>query len=333
MVTLPKNRGVVLVTGGAGYIGSHTCKALYEEGFCPVVYDDFSTGCKEAVKWGPCVKGAIQNSTRLIAVIKKYKPVAVMHFAARISAGESVKNPAAFYETNVTGTCKLLDACLKTGVRRFIFSSSAAVYGIPSKTPIQENSTTKPINPYGETKLIIEWMLESYRRAYGMEYMALRYFNAAGADADGEIGCLQKTPTNLIPIIMNVLSGKQKKLEIYGKDYNTPDGTPIRDYIHVSDLADAHVKALQFLLKNGGGESLNLGSGKGYSVMEVLKAAELVSHKKIPVVECPRRVGDPPILIADSKKARQLLHWKPQCEKINVIVETAYKWAFREEMR
>lgn len=323
----------ILITGGAGYIGSHACKALAEAGFLPVVYDNLSTGDRRAVKWGPFIKGDIHDTQKLLSAFKRYKPVGVMHFAARVAAGESVVKPSEYYESNVIGTKRLLDACIEGKIQNFIFSSSAAVYGVPKKLPVSEQADTTPINPYGETKLATEWMLSSYHRAYGLNYIALRYFNAAGADPDGEIGPYQENLHNLIPCIMDVLAGKRRRLEVFGSNYATADGTALRDYVHVSDLASAHVKALRYLLKNGKSQSLNLGTGRGHTVMKVIHAAEKSSGKKISIKMSARRPGDPAKLVADSRQAKNILKWAPAYTTIDSIVSTAFAWAGKRGRR
>jgi UDP-glucose-4-epimerase GalE len=317
----------VLVTGGAGYIGSHACKALKESGYLPVVYDNLSTGRKEAVQWGPLVVGDIHDAKKLAAALKKYRPKAVMHFAALISVGESVLDPQRYYANNVMGSLALLEAVRKAGIHCFIFSSSAAVYGIVKTNPAREDAPKQPINPYGETKLITEWFLTSYAKAYGLRSIAFRYFNAAGADPGGELGSYQKEPLNLIPIVIDFLHGKRKKLEVFGEDYDTPDGTAIRDYIHVSDVAEAHVKGLTYLLEGGTSLTINLGTGKGHSVLEVIRGMEKVSKRKIGFKMAGRREGDPAVLMADNRRAKKVLHWQPQHSSLMEILTTAWKWA------
>ncbi len=319
------------MTGGAGYIGSHACKALSKSGFIPVVYDNLSTGNVKSIKWGPFVRGDIQESKKLLSVLRRYKPIGVMHFAALTAARDSIQQPSEYYESNLIGTKRLLDVCIKENIKKFIFSSSAAVYGAPKKIPISEESASNPLNPYGETKLAIECMLASYSRAYDLNYIALRYFNAAGADPDAKIGSYQKKPTNLIPRVMEVLAKKKRELPIFGTDYATRDGTALRDYIHVSDLASAHVQSLNLLLQTTESHSLNLGTGRGYTVFEVIAAAEKISGKKIHKVLKARAEGDCDKLVADSRKAQKLLHWKPVHENIEDIITTAFSWAMKRE--
>jgi len=321
-----KNNSYVLVTGGAGYIGSHACKSLAKNGYIPVTYDNLINGNKNAVKWGPFEKGDILDSSKLIKVINKYKPVAIMHFAAHIAAGESVTDPGKYYRNNTMGGLSVIEAAVACGIKHIIFSSTAAVYGISEINPITEDLSTQPINPYGYSKLMVEKMLESFSTAYGITYSILRYFNAAGADPEGEIGCYHKQPSNLIPVIMEILAGKREYLEIFGTDYNTQDGTAIRDYIHVSDLASAHVLALKHLLSGGTNILVNLGTGQGYSVKEVVTSSTKVSGKQVPMKNTSRRAGDPPILVSNANKAYDILGWKAEYTNIDDITSTAWQW-------
>jgi UDP-arabinose 4-epimerase len=259
----------ILVTGGAGYIGSHVCKALHAAGYNPVTYDNLSSGHDWAVKWGPLERGDILDAPRLKEVFASYKPAAVMHFAALIVVGESVENPAKYYRNNVAGSLSLLEAMRAQGVNHFIFSSTAAVYGLPEIVPISETATERPINPYGETKLIVERMLRDFGGAYGLNWTALRYFNAAGADPDGEIGEAHDPETHLIPIVLEAIQGKRGRVNVFGTVYDTRDGTCVRDYIHVCDLADAHVAALDRVRRGGSSTAYNLGNGAGFTVHEV----------------------------------------------------------------
>jgi len=319
-------RPVVLVTGGAGYIGSHACEALAREGFEPVVYDNLSLGHREMVKFGPLEEGDIRDRQRLIEVIGKYRPVAVMHFAALISVGESVENPAIYYDNNVHGAQTLLDAMRDTGVERFVFSSTAAVYGMPPSQPMTEATPKAPINPYGRSKRMVEQMLEDYGAAYGLRSIALRYFNACGAHPDAGIGEAHEPETHLIPRALMAVAGQIDGLELMGTDYATPDGTAVRDYIHVCDLADAHVAALRHLVAGGRSDQINLGTGRGYSVKEIIEATARVVGREVPHRFAPRRAGDPPELVADPARAAEILGWRAQWTDIDRVIATAWAW-------
>lgn len=322
----PANKQV-LVTGGAGYIGSHTCKALAHAGYQPVTYDDLSGGRRDAVKWGPFEHGDIRDAERLSAVLEKYAPMAAMHFAGLIEVGESVTDPAKFYDVNVGGTLRVLQAMQSNDVSDFIFSSTAAVYGTPEKVPIPEDAPARPINPYGSSKLMVENMLRDFDRAYGLKSVALRYFNAAGADPDGEIGEDHDPETHLIPLALRAQIGGQP-LKLFGTDYATPDGTAVRDYIHVSDVATAHVKALDYLRSGGETRALNIGTGKGHSVRSILSVIERVTGHPVPMEEAARRPGDPPELVADPSLSRQILSLPDGSLKdLDTMVETAWRWA------
>lgn len=316
-------RPVVLVTGGAGYIGSHTCKQLHRDGFEPVVYDNLSTGNRQAVKWGRLVVGDVLDTPRLVSAMREVKPAAIIHFAASAYVGESVTEPAKYYSNNTGGMMALLDACRITGVSRIIFSSSCATYGIPDHCPINEATPQQPINPYGRTKLIGEQMLADYGAAYGLTYMALRYFNACGADPEGEIGEWHTPETHLIPRALMAAMGTIPALEVFGDDYPTHDGTCVRDYVHVSDLATAHVQALKHLLAGGESQRLNIGTGRGHSIREVLSAIHRVTGRKVPVVMRPRRPGDPPELVADPALAKSVLGFTAQYSDLDTIMQTA----------
>lgn len=318
----------ILVTGGAGYIGSHTCKALSKAGYKPITFDNMSTGHEHAVKWGPLEVGDIRDAETLSAVFQKYKPEAVIHFASKIVVSESVKVPDSYYDNNVNGTLSLLNAMKTHAVNSIVFSSTAAVYGYPKTTPINESHPLAPINPYGKTKLACEWLLQDYNTAYGINAIALRYFNAAGADPDGEIGEEHEPETHLIPLILKAAK-EGTKISIYGDDYDTPDGTCIRDYIHVTDLADAHIKALEYLLENKQSETFNLGTGQGYSVREVLDAARKITAKEIHESIAKRRAGDPASLVAKSSAAQNSLGWKPDQSDLESIINTAWNWEKR----
>lgn len=324
----PSSHGtkMVLVTGGAGYIGSHACKALSRAGYLPVAYDNLIYGHRDFVKWGPFEKGDITNAKRLAEVMEKYKPEAVMHFAAFAYVGESVEKPDKYYRNNVAGTLTLLETMKSNGVHKIVFSSSCATYGNPLTLPIKENHIQSPLNPYGWSKLIVEQMLKDFDRAYGIKNIALRYFNAAGADPDSEIGEDHSPETHLIPLIIDAALGIRPHIMVYGNDYPTPDGTCIRDYIHVADLAEAHVLAMKKLETNHETCAYNLGNGLGHSVKEIIAATELVIGNKIPILIGARRFGDPDRLVSDSSKAEKELGWKPQHVDIMTIIDHAWKW-------
>ena len=316
----------ILVIGGAGYIGSHVVRKLKAQGFCPVVYDNLSTGFREAVdKNIPFIKGDLSNKTLLKKVFKKYKINAVMHFAAFIEVGESVENPAKYYKNNLAKVLNLLEAMLENKINYFVFSSTAATFGNPITKTIDEKHPQNPINPYGQTKLFVEKILKDYDKAYGLKSTVLRYFNASGADENAPIGEAHKKETHLIPIVLQTALGRRKEIKIFGTDYPTPDGTCIRDYIHVNDLARAHILALEYMYKNNKSQDFNLGSSKGASVLEIIKKAQKITGKKIPVFKDKRRPGDPAVLIASSKKAKKLLNWKTTYS-IDEIIKTAYNW-------
>lgn len=316
----------VLVTGGAGYIGSHACKALSQAGYQPVACDNLVYGHPWAVQWGPLEQGDIADRVWLNDLIARYQPVAVMHFAAYAYVGESVQDPGKYYRNNVAGTLTLLEAMRDHQIGYFIFSSTCATYGIPEQVPIVEETPQAPINPYGASKLMIERMLADFEVAHGLRSLCLRYFNAAGADADAEIGEDHDPETHLIPLAIKAAQRGEPQLAIFGTDYPTPDGTAVRDYIHVTDLADAHVRALKDLRSGGASGVLNLGTGQGYSVREVVNAIEAISGRPVPVREAPRRAGDPPILVANPERAMQRLNWRPTSSDLPSIIETAWRW-------
>jgi UDP-arabinose 4-epimerase len=316
----------VLVFGGAGYIGSHVCKALKKAGFIPVVFDNFSSGHRWAVQWGPYVEGDILNLSLLNKILLHYCPIGIIHLASLIDVRESVANPTKYFQTNVGGSLALLQAVLAQGIRPIVFSSSAAVYGAPKTTPIPESHPKNPVSPYGRTKLIVEELLSDLFHAHGLPSISLRYFNAAGADPEGEIGESHNPETHLIPSSLLAALKKRPPLAIYGTDHATADGTAIRDYIHVTDLADAHVKALQHLLRHPTALSLNLGTGQGYSVHHVLALAQEVAKCPIPNTIGPKNSSDPPILVAEAQQARTLLHWEPRYSSLPTILETAWQW-------
>jgi UDP-arabinose 4-epimerase len=322
-MTASTSKPAVLVTGGAGYIGSHTCKQLYCEGFEPVVYDNLSTGNRHAVKWGPLIAADVRDTGRLAAALRETRPMAVIHFAASAYVGESVTDPAKYYANNVAGMMSVLDAGREAGIKRIIFSSSCATYGIPQLCPITEASPQNPINPYGRTKLVGEQMLADYAGAYGMNYVALRYFNACGADPEREIGEWHDPETHLIPRALMAAMGSIPALEVFGDDYPTRDGTCVRDYVHVSDLAEAHVQAVKYLAAGGQDRCLNIGTGHGHSIREVLAAISRVTGRPVPVVMKPRRPGDPPELVADPSLARRILGFSARHSGLDTIVRTA----------
>ncbi len=316
----------VLVTGGAGYIGSHTCKALAAAGYTPVTFDNLSYGHSHAVKWGPLEQGDLLDQTRIADVLVHYKPVAVIHFAAFALVGESVAHPGMYYANNVGGTLNLLEAMTATGLDKIVFSSTCATYGIPDSVPIDEDMVQNPVNPYGRTKWVVEGMLREFETAHGLRHVALRYFNACGADRGGEIGEEHEPETHLIPRILMGLSETGPALTVFGQDYPTPDGTCIRDYIHVEDLATAHVKALDYLLAGGQSTQLNLGTGEGYSVMQIIHAVERVTGLKVPYSVGPRRAGDPPILVAKTHKAKAVLGFETAQSDLDTIISTAWNF-------
>ena len=316
----------ILVTGGAGYVGSHACKALAAAGFVPVTYDNLSRGHREAVRWGPLVEGDLHDRALLAESMRVYKPAAVMHFAAFAYVGESVGDPELYYRNNVGGTLALLSAMREAGIGHLVFSSTCATYGNPSEVPIRETAPQHPVNPYGETKLAIERVLYWYAGAYGLRSVALRYFNAAGADPDGEIGEEHDPETHLIPLVVRAALGQAGPVGLFGTDYPTPDGTPIRDYIHVADLADAHVRALRHLEAGADSAAFNLGTGHGHSVREVIAAVEDATGGAVPRRELARRPGDPPALVADAALAAATLGWQPQHSDLMTIVGTALRW-------
>src|SRR5262245_9037714 len=314
----------ILIVGGAGYIGSQTAKAAAAAGLEPVVFDNLVYGHRWAVKWGPLIEGDLADGALVKRVLEEHEVTAVVHFAAYAYVGESVTNPRKYYRNNVAGTLNLLDAMVDAGVRDIVFSSTCATYGEPLRVPIDEQHPQSPVNPYGETKLAIERALFWYQRAYPIRFAALRYFNAAGADPDGEVGEDHDPETHLIPLAIEAALGGQG-LDIYGTDYPTPDGTAIRDYIHVQDLADAHVAALEKLRGGASRLFVNLGTGRGHSVREVIAAVEKVSGKKVPARDCDRRAGDPPALVADARLAADVLGWQARIPAIETIVEHAWQ--------
>jgi UDP-glucose-4-epimerase GalE len=315
----------VLVTGGAGYIGSHACKALSGAGYRVVVYDSLAAGHREAVRYGPLIEGDIADVAAVRNALREHRVSAVMHFAAFLDVGESVRVPARYYRNNVVGTLGVLEAMAEEGVARFIFSSTCATYGDPVETPMSESHPQRPINAYGETKLAIERALPHFERAYGMQWTVLRYFNAAGADPDGEIGEDHSPEIHAIPRAIDAACGGAA-FHVFGDDYPTPDGTCLRDYIHVCDLADAHVKALTAMANGAPSDAYNLGTGHPRSVKDVIDSVERVTDKRVPWTKAARRPGDPAILYAKADKARAALGWTPRFPDLDSIVGTAWNW-------
>jgi len=318
--------GMILVTGGAGYIGSHANKELNSAGYETVVLDNMSYGHEDFLKWGVLEKVDLADLESLRNVFQKYEIDAVMHFAAFTYVGESVEDPQKYYLNNLRNTLNLLQVMNEFKVRKLVFSSTCATYGNPQEIPITETHPQNPISPYGKGKFMVEKVLEDYSAAYGLCYVSLRYFNAAGADPEGDIGERHNPETHLIPLILDAAIGKRDDIKIFGTDYSTPDGTCIRDYIHVTDLADAHIKALKYLENGGKSEVFNLGNGNGFSVREVIEEARKVTGKKIKATETGRRPGDPPILVGSSDKARKILKWKPKYDDLSKIISTAWEW-------
>ncbi len=318
-------RPTVLVTGGAGYIGSHAAKALSRAGYHVVVYDNFIAGHREAAKFGDLVEGDITDLAAVSRALRDHAVSAVMHFAAFLDVGESVREPARYYRNNVGGALTVLEAMATESVKQFVFSSTCATYGEPIETPIAETHPQKPINAYGETKLAVERALPHFERAYGIDAIALRYFNAAGADPDGEIGEDHAPEIHIIPRAIEAATGGPG-LQVFGDDYPTPDGTCLRDYIHVTDLAEAHVRALETIVETGTSGAYNLGTGHPHSVKDVINAVEKVTGRKVPWTLGPRRPGDPAVLYAAPHKAQAELHWKPRFAELDTIVETAWNW-------
>ena len=316
----------VLVTGGAGYIGSQTAKALARAGHYGVVLDNLATGHREAVKWGPFIEADVGDKELLAKIFKEHRIEAVIHFAASLLVGESVKNPQKYFWNNVVNTLSLLDTMKAVGVKPIVFSSSAAVYGNPDKVPITEDHRKLPVNPYGESKLCMERAIRWYGVAYGLRGAALRYFNAAGADLEGELGEEHDPESHLIPLVVQAALGQRPHVEVFGTDYPTPDGTAIRDYIHVVDLADAHVRALEYLAAGGESTELNLGTGEGHSVREVVAGVDKLCDGHVPAKDGPRRAGDPAVLVADPSKARLVLGWQPKYSDLDTIIQSAWKW-------
>jgi UDP-glucose-4-epimerase GalE len=316
----------ILVVGGAGYIGSYMCKYLSRNGYHPVVLDSLEHGHRAAVRWGELYEGSIADTALLDHLFSRHKIDAVMHFAAYCYVGESVDQPDLYYRNNVADTLTLLEAMAAKGVNRFIFSSSCATYGEPVQIPMTEDHPQQPINPYGRTKLMVEWMLKDFSRAHGLRFAALRYFNAAGADPEGELGEDHRPETHLIPLVLQTALGQREHVTIFGEDYPTRDGACIRDYIHIDDLAQAHALALARLLEGDPGGCYNLGNGEGYSVREVIETARRVTGRPIPSRAADRRPGDPAVLIGSSERAHRELGWRPRYGDLKSIIETAWRW-------
>jgi UDP-arabinose 4-epimerase len=321
----------ILVTGGAGYIGSHACKVLAKAGYTPIAFDNLVYGHREAVRWGPLVEGDLADARLLADTLSRFEIAAVIHFAAFAYVGESMAKPQLYFHNNVVNTLTLLDAMLAAKLRHIVFSSSCATYGTPARVPITEDTPQNPVNPYGESKLIGERAIHWYGEAYGMTYAALRYFNASGADPDGEIGEAHDPETHLVPLVLATALGRRAQIDIYGTDYPTPDGSAVRDYIHVQDLAEAHVAALGRLLGGGASLAVNLGTGSGHSVRAVIDAAERITGRRIARREVPRRAGDPPALVADVARAKELLGWSARMSDLDSILATAWAWHLAAE--
>jgi UDP-glucose 4-epimerase len=316
----------VLVVGGAGYIGSHMVKMLARSGHEATVFDNLEKGYRDAVLYGEFVEGDLANSTDLGNLMSVAEFDCVMHFASYIEVGESVADPAKYYRNNVSNTQNLLDAMVRHGVKYFVFSSTAAIFGEPEYSPIDETHSKKPINPYGQSKLMVEQILADYDKAYGLKSVSLRYFNAAGADPEGELGERHIPETHLIPLVLQAASGRRESISVFGSDYETTDGSCVRDYIHINDLCDAHMLALNELRATNLSEHYNLGNGLGFSVKQVIDTAAKISGRSINVIEADRRPGDPAVLVADATKARDKLGWEPKSSQLEQIIETAWNW-------
>jgi len=316
----------ILVVGGAGYIGSYMCKYLAKNNYQPIVLDSLVCGHAQAVKWGPLIHGSTDNPALLRQIFSDYQIAAVMHFAAFIFVGESVTEPAKYYRNNVANTLNLLEIMVEKKISDFIFSSTCAIYGEPTQIPMTEEHSLYPVNPYGRSKLMVENIVDDFKDAYGLKAVCLRYFNAAGADPDAEVGEAHDPENHLIPLILQTALGKREAIHIFGDDYPTKDGTCIRDYIHIADLAQAHLLSLESLLDGSSGGKYNLGNGNGYSVREVIDVARKITGKPIPAKVMPRRAGDAEVLIGSSEKAVRELGWKPEYPDLHTIVETAWRW-------
>ncbi|MBF0109119.1 MAG: UDP-glucose 4-epimerase GalE [Magnetococcales bacterium] len=327
---LDRSRPVVLVTGGAGYIGAHTCRQLHATGYTPVVIDNLTTGWASSVRWGPLERGDVRDKLFVDAMMRKYQPHAVFHFAALSVVAESMRKPAGYYHVNALGGLNLLQSMSEYGVGHFILSSSAAVYGEPETFPIPETHPTRPLNPYGQSKLFTEQMTHHIGRVGNIRHVILRYFNAAGADILGSLGEDHRPETHLIPLVLQAALESQEPLHIFGADYDTPDGTCIRDYIHVNDLAEIHCRALKHLEEGGDSEIFNVGTGSGHSIMEIIELARKITQRKVTTIIGPRRSGDPSRLVADSGKARQALNWHPRYSDLETILATTWSWILKQ---
>jgi UDP-arabinose 4-epimerase len=321
----------ILVTGGAGYIGSHACKVLAGAGYVPVTYDNLSLGHRSAVKYGPFVEGDLADGERLRAVLSEHEVEAIVHFAANAYVGESIGNPRKYFRNNVINSLNLLEAMVDANVKHLVYSSTCAIYGTPEEIPIPEEHPQSPVNPYGETKRIVESAVRWFGEAYSLSCVSLRYFNAAGADIEGEIGEDHDPETHLVPIVFEAALGRRTHVEIFGTDYPTRDGTAVRDYVHVSDLASAHLKALEYLIEGGASDAFNLGTGQGRTVHEIIQAVERVCGRAVPSKEGKRRPGDPVELVADARRAEEILGWRPRFSELEQIVSSAWKWHSKSE--
>jgi UDP-glucose 4-epimerase len=317
----------VLVTGGAGYIGSHACKALHASGFVPVAFDNLATGWREAVRYGPLVEGDLMDRARIEAALETYRPVAVMHFAALSLVGESMTDPGRYWRINVTGALNLIEAAVAAGCGAFVFSSTCATYGDQDGVVLDEDTPQRPINSYGASKLAIEQMLGNFRASHGLRSVIFRYFNVAGADPEGEVGEQHRPETHLIPLMLDAIAGRRPALTVHGSDYDTPDGTCIRDYVHVMDLAEAHVLGLRQLLEGGEGGVYCLGTGSGFSVREVIAHAATVTNRDVPIIEGPRRPGDATRLVSGSARAKAVLGWEPHRSTLPQMIADAWRWS------
>ncbi|MCK6542753.1 UDP-glucose 4-epimerase GalE [bacterium] len=316
----------ILITGGAGYIGSHAVRLLLRAGHDVVILDNLIFGHADFAQGCPLIQADLSDMAMLEKTFEQHKPQAVLHFAAYAYVGESVENPGKYYQNNVGSTLHLLEAMVRHNVKKLVFSSTCATYGIPQKTPLTEEHPQVPINPYGQTKKMVEQILSDFDRAHGLKSVCLRYFNASGADPDGGIGEDHNPETHLIPLVLDAAMGRRSHITVYGADYETPDGTCVRDYIHVTDLADAHIRALDFLVRENRSDFFNLGNGKGFSVKEIIAASEKVTGKSIPVHYGERRPGDPAVLVGSAEKAKAILGWQPQYNDIHTIIQTAWNW-------
>ena len=322
--------GTVLITGGAGYIGAHVNKYLFEKGYKTIVLDNLERGWRDLVQWGDFIEGSVGDTLLLDDIFSRYRITDVVHLAAFAYVGESVEKPLSYWANNFNESLALVEQCVKRGVKRLVFSSTCATYGQPDSIPIDEEHRQSPISPYGASKLAVEWMIRDVSVVTGLKYFILRYFNAAGADPEGQIGERHIPETHIVPLALRAAHTSPSKVTMFGTDYSTADGTGVRDYVHVTDLADAHVRALEHLAGGGASESCNLGSGQGFSVGEVIDSVERVTGKRLQRIPKPRRVGDSPVLIADIRKAQKILDWKPRYTDVDSIISTAWHWHQRD---